>query len=210
MFTGIVAKTIAVTTLALNPAGYSRLSLEQNEFFHDVQLGASVAVNGVCLTVAEITPSYVRFDLLQQTLAVTNLGQLQSGQAVNVERAARVGDEIGGHLLSGHVDTVVHVAKVIPTQGRYELSFVTTPEWLRFILPQGYVALNGVSLTVVAVDLIAHSFTVHLIPHLIPETLARTNLGRVEIGDAVNLEVEQSTKTTILTLERMKSVDDRF
>jgi riboflavin synthase len=200
MFTGIVTKTLAVATLTLNPTGYSHLSLEQNEFFHGVQLGASVAVNGVCLTVAEITPNSVRFDLLQQTLDVTNLGQLHTGHAVNVERSARMGEEIGGHVLSGHVDTTVSVAGVSPAEGRYELRFTTTPEWLRFILPQGYVALNGVSLTVVAVDTKTNSFIVHLIP----ETLARTNLGYLKAGDEVNLEVEQTTKTTVLTLERMQ------
>lgn len=200
MFTGIVAKPLAVATLTLNPASYSHLSFEQNEFFQGAQLGASVAVNGVCLTLSEIIPTRVRFDLLQQTLDVTNLGQLHPGQVVNVERSVRMGDEIGGHVLSGHVDTTVSVAAVSPAKGRYELRFTTTPDWLRFILPQGYVALNGVSLTVVAVDTKTNSFTVHLIP----ETLTRTNLGYLKVGDNVNLEVEQTTKTTVLTLERIQ------
>ncbi|MGL5037897.1 MAG: riboflavin synthase subunit alpha, partial [Aeromonas sp.] len=136
-------------------------------------LGASVAHNGCCLTVTRVDGDRVSFDLMQETLRRTNLGQLQLGDKVNVERAARFGDEIGGHAMSGHIMGMAAVTAVIDTPNNRQVWYRPAPELMKYVLTKGYIGIDGISLTIGEVR--EQEFCVHLIP----ETLARTNLGRV-------------------------------
>jgi riboflavin synthase len=129
-----------------------------------IQIGASVALNGTCLTVVEqVEGDVLRFDVIGETLARTNLGFLQEGSAVNFERSARMGDEIGGHTVSGHVHTTAQIAAVEVSENNRRLVFrLSDPTYIKYILPKGFVAVDGCSLTVGEVD--EDSFAVYLIP----------------------------------------------
>jgi riboflavin synthase len=161
--------------------------------------GASVAVNGVCLTVTRIDHPSVYFDVMMESLRVTNLGGLEVGDRVNVERAARLDAEIGGHLLSGHVHAVAEVMAVESPENNRIIHFRVPPDLMQYIFHKGYVGLNGASLTVGQVQ--PDSFNVYLIP----ETLKVTTFGQIQPGDLVNLEVDSTTQAVVDTLQRMVS-----
>ena len=185
----------------------------------DVAIGASVSLNGTCLTAtskkraegAENTGMCIAFDIVDETLRRTNLGIAQPGSELNFERSARLGDEIGGHNVSGHVCCTAHVASIIrQDDGNVQMKFVLDdPSWGKYILPKGYVAVNGCSLTVgeaendcdVAGGNPSASFTVYLIP----ETLRVTVFGTLKVKDLVNIEVESQTQTIVDTVERVLS-----
>ena len=160
-------------------------------------LGASVAHNGCCLTVTAIEGQAVHFDLMQETLRVTNLGQLEVGQLVNLERAARFGDDIGGHAMSGHIMGMSTLLERIETETNTTLWFGLPTELAKYVFNKGYIGIDGISLTVGQVD--ADRFAVHLIP----ETLARTNLGTVVPGYQANLEIDPQTQAIVDTVERV-------
>ena len=158
-----------------------------------LDLGASVAVNGCCVTVVAVDDGTVRFDLIRETVETTNLGDLRPGSPVNVERSLRVGDELGGHLLSGHVSATVPVIED-RTEPGYRRLTVRVPEfWMRYLSLKGFVALNGASLTIAELDRQASTISVSLIP----ETLTRTTFGDVRVGDRLNLEVDPQTQTIV-------------
>lgn len=162
----------------------------------DLEIGASVAVDGVCLTVTSTRDGRATFDVMQETLARTTLGELQQGSAVNIERAARDGAEIGGHPLSGHVDCVVQVADVQTPENNRVLTLAVPAPWIRYVFAKGYIALNGASLTVAHVDKRASTFTVWLIP----ETLRMTTFGEKTPGARINMEIDRSTQVTVDTI----------
>ncbi|MFA6916060.1 MAG: riboflavin synthase subunit alpha [Parachlamydiales bacterium] len=169
------------------------LSLSQG-----LKLGASIAVDGVCLTVVTIEETTVTFDVIPETLKRTTLGKLQPHILVNIERSATIGDEIGGHLLSGHVWGIVTIKEKRDFPDYSILTCACPAEWTKYLLPKGYVALDGVSLTLV--DVVRNGmFTVHLIP----ETLQRTTLGKKKAGDSINLELDSQTQTIVDTIERL-------
>ncbi len=189
MFTGLVEALGVVHTLAEEPAG-RRLVVEHPAIAGQVRLGESVAVNGACLTVVAIEPGErgdrgtFTFQLGPETLAKTNLGSLRSGDRVNLERALRVGDRLGGHWVQGHVDGLGRIAQR-RLEGDYEIVWFECPaEITAQMVPKGSVALDGVSLTLIEVE--PARFSVMLIPH----TLAQTTLGFKQPGDAVNLETD--------------------
>jgi riboflavin synthase len=198
MFTGIV-QGVARVRRAADGAGLRRLTMSFPEGATvGLVPGASVSISGVCLTAVTVGPgAEVDFDVIGETLAVTTLGALQPGDAVDFERAARFGDEIGGHLLSGHVSEAGVVRERIEDQGNLTLWIDASPEALRYILPKGYVAVRGASLTVGEVD--GRGFSVHLIP----ETRRITTLGEVAVGERVNLEVDAATRAVVDTVERV-------
>jgi riboflavin synthase len=138
---------------------------------------------------------------MAETLRVTNLKSLQPEDKVHIERSAKFGDEIGGHVLSGHVDTTVKIVSIekIDTW-QWVMTFHVAEPWLDYIFPKGFVALDGASLTVVDVNRAKNIFTVHLIP----ETLKRSNFSHRKEGDEINLEVDQTTKTIVETIKRLK------
>lgn len=161
--------------------------------------GASVAVNGCCLTAATVDGPTAGFDLVRETLATTNLGDLRPGSLVNVERSLRVGDEVGGHLLSGHVCATVPVVEDRSEPGYRRLTVRIPAFWMRYLSLKGFVALNGASLTIAELDRQASTAAVSLIP----ETLTRTTFGDIHVGDHLNLEVDPQTQAIVDTVRSM-------
>jgi len=162
-----------------------------------LQTGASVAHNGCCLTVTETDGRTARFDLMAETLDKTNLGRLKAGDLVNLERAARFGDEIGGHLMSGHITATTEILRIERTEHNTTMHFALPAALKPYILPKGFVGLDGCSLTIGSVG--EDSFCVHLIP----ETLRRTLFGTRQAGDTVNLEIDPQTQAVVETVGRI-------
>lgn len=197
MFTGIVKGLGEVTEVRAQP-GLLSLQIQLPAGLEEgLQQGASVAVDGVCLTATEIEGARVRFDAMQETLNRTTLGHLVAGSRVNVERSFRVGDEVGGHLVSGHVAGVAGITAVEETPTNRVLTFRVDPSWMRYLLPKGFVALDGCSLTISDVDRGAATFRVWFIP----ETLRITVFGAKGKGDHVNLEIDSRTQAIVDTVE---------
>ena len=162
-----------------------------------LQTGASVAHNGCCLTVTETDGRTARFDLMAETLDKTNLGCLKAGDLVNLERAARFGDEIGGHLMSGHITATTEILRIERTEHNTTMHFALPAALKPYILPKGFVGLDGCSLTIGSVG--EDSFCVHLIP----ETLRRTLFGTRQAGDTVNVEIDPQTQAVVDTVGRI-------
>ncbi|MAT82663.1 MAG: riboflavin synthase [Gammaproteobacteria bacterium] len=199
MFTGIVQGLCEVGAVDDEP-GLRRLELRLGgELTDGLETGASVAVNGVCLTVTAVEGGDARFDVIRETLSLTNLGDLAPGHLANVERSFRVGDEVGGHILSGHVSGVAEVARVEEAANERNVYFRVPPELMKFLSYKGFVSLDGASLTIAHADAGACEIGVCLIP----ETIRRTTLGRVTVGSRVNLEVDPQTQTIVETVERV-------
>ena len=180
-------------------AGVTRITLQLDGLARGLDLGASVAVNGACVTAAEIDGSLVGFDLVKETIELSNLGELAAGTTVNVERSFRVGDEVGGHILSGHVAGVAVVTQIKSDDGHRLVTMAVPREWMAYLMLKGFVALNGASLTIAEVDRSAATIAVSLIP----ETLARTTFGRLEVGDRINLEVDSRTQVIVDTVREV-------
>ena len=203
MFTGIVEELGTVASLeTLSSTGGSstggdavRLSVRGSVVTTDADLGDSIAVNGVCLTVAARTEDTFTADVMHETLARTSLGSLETGSPVNLERAVTPLTRLGGHLVQGHVDGTGTIVRRTPSE-HWDLVEISLPvELSRYLVPKGSITVDGISLTVVdvissAVEPVETSFTVSLIP----ETLARTTLGIRQPGDVVNLEVDVIAK----------------
>jgi riboflavin synthase len=184
MFTGIIQ---GVGRLAgIEPRGGDvRLVVEVGSLaFEDVELGESIAVNGVCLTVVEFDESTFSADVSNETLSLTTLGGLAEGDALNLERAMRPVDRLGGHMVSGHVDGVGRVAAIEPDARAQRWRFEASPDVLRYVAKKGSICVDGVSLTVNEVD--DTGFEVALIPH----TVQHTRFAHTGVGDPVNLEVD--------------------
>jgi riboflavin synthase len=198
MFTGIVQGLCPVMAVR-DDAGVRCLDIDLGELAAGLSAGASVAINGVCLTASRMAGSCVTFDVIQESLARTTLGCTRAGDAVNVERSLKFGDEIGGHVLSGHVADVVQVARVDTAEGVRNLFFDVAPQWMVYLFHKGFVALDGASLTIASVDRDRHQISVSLIP----ETIRRTTLGNVAVGQGVNLEVDPQLQAVVGTVERL-------
>lgn len=183
MFSGIV-ETVGRVVEVKRVNGATRIAVVSALPAKEIMLGESIALDGVCLTVAACSRDRLDFDAVAETLSRTTLGALCVGREVNLERALRLGDRVSGHLVQGHVDAVVTVLGVrrVGADCRVRVEFV--PEVRHYIASKGSVALGGVSLTVCAID--PESFEVALIPH----TLEHTTLGRLEPGDRLNLEAD--------------------
>ena len=183
MFTGLVEALGTLTRAEPDGAGGKHLTLAA-PFAAELALGESVAVNGTCLTVVDRAAAAFRVQAGPETLKRTNLGDLHDGDPVNLERSLRLGDRLGGHLVTGHIDGLGRVAERVP-QGDWETVWFTVPSELAAqMVSKGSVAVDGVSLTLV--DVTADRFSVALIPH----TLAVTTLGRKRVGDVVNIETD--------------------
>ncbi len=184
MFTGLIEEVGEV----LGREG-SRLTVKVRVVGEGTDVGASIAVNGACLTVVEHGGGQLAFDLGPETLARTALGELVPGAGVNLERPLRLGGLVGGHLVQGHVDGIGHVVHLRPSGDTARLRVEWQDEAMaRLLIPQGSVTVEGVSLTVAALD--ARAFEIMLIPH----TLAQTTLGGVKAGQRVNLEMDMIGK----------------
>ena len=187
MFTGIVRERGRVAAVD-GGAQRVRLTVEAPATAPAVSVGDSVAVNGVCLTAVEAGNGTLAFDAVPETLARTSLGRLAPGAPVNLEPALRAGDPLGGHVMQGHVDGLAHVRSVEPEGDGRRIWIDASPDLLRYTVEKGSIAVDGVSLTVAALD--DAGFAVALIPH----TLAETTLGDLETGDETNLEVDVLAK----------------
>lgn len=200
MFTGIVQGLCRVA--AVEPEeGLRRLIIELGELADGLETGASVAVNGTCLTVTAVLPGAARFDVIRESLERTNLGDLTPGSLVNVERSFRVGDEVGGHIVSGHVAGVATVSRVETASNERNVFFSVPAGLMKYLSLKGFVALDGASLTIAHVDHGAAEIGVCLIP----ETISRTTLGTAPEGARVNLEVDAQTQAIVETVERLLS-----
>lgn len=198
MFTGITRGYYPITFINKS-SDFSQIAVSvPPEITDGLQRGASVAIDGVCLTVVNVEGGTIAFDVMQETLNKTTLGNLSMGSQVNVERSYKVGDEIGGHILSGHVFGTAKISKIVKTEMNHTLTIQCNPEWMKYILPKGFIALDGVSLTICDCDPDGH-FTINLIP----ETLKMTTFGFKKEGDNINLELDAKTQATVDTVERV-------
>ena len=205
MFTGIVQAVATVSALVDKP-GLRSFTLEFPPGFCDgLEIGASVSVDGVCLTVTgRVGDRAANFDVMQQSLALTTLDSLKVGSRVNVERAARDGAEIGGHPLSGHVDFQAVLGSVRTPENNHVMRIAVPAKWMRYVFAKGYIAINGASLTVSDANKAEGWFEVWLIP----ETLRMTTFAEKTVGDALNIEIERSTQVMVDTVR--DAVDERL
>ncbi|MBU0660788.1 riboflavin synthase subunit alpha [Patescibacteria group bacterium] len=199
MFTGIVRGNVQIQLID-KKEGICRMALLfDNQFLLNIVIGASVAVDGVCLTIVEIEGNIGYFDVMEETLLVTTLGKKVVGDYVNVERAAHMGDEIGGHLLSGHIATQGEVVAFTREDHDVRMTIHVDEEWMKYMLHKGFIAIDGISLTVVEPSVQEGLFQLCLIP----ETLEKTGLGKKQIGDKVNIEIDPMTQAIVDTTERV-------
>lgn len=187
MFTGLVEEVGRVADVTVD-GDRARLVIAAPGVVDDLPLGASVAVDGVCVTATDVDGDGFAVDLMRETLRVTALGRLDRGMRVNLERAMRVGDRLGGHLVQGHVDGIGEVVAVEDVPGTRTLRLRVPANLTRYLVMKGSICVNGVSLTVA--DVRDDVVTIGLIPH----TLAETNLGDLTAGSTVNLEVDVVAK----------------
>jgi riboflavin synthase len=197
MFTGITRGTFAVTRVERRPDLLRFAVALPPELLLGLERGASVAVDGVCQTATDISGGEVWFDAIAETLARTTLGELAVGRRVAIERSYKIGDELGGHEVAGHVTGKGRVARVAQRGEVHDLHIEVPQDWMKYILPKGFIAVDGSSLTVG--NTAAAGFDVHLIP----ETLRLTNLGNKREGDAVNIELDARTVAIVDTVERV-------
>ena len=200
MFTGIVQGIARVAQLC-DRAGLRSFRLEfPPGFAAGLAIGASVSIDGVCLTVTALHGDHAAdFDVMQQSLALTTLGSLTVGSRVNAERAAKDGAEIGGHPLSGHIDFTARVADLRQPENNHVLRLAVPAPWMRYVFAKGYIAVNGASLTVAEAEREpggAGWFEVWLIP----ETLRLTSFADKRVGEALNIEIERSTQVMVDTV----------
>lgn len=197
MFTGIVQGVAPVVSIE-RLDGLHRHTLElPPHMLEGLETGASVAHNGCCLSVTAIEGRRVSFDLMQETLSLTNLGALETGDRVNVERAARFGDEIGGHAMSGHIICMATLDERLESPNNCRLWFELPERWARYLFDKGYIGIDGISLTIGEVQ--GARFCVNLIP----ETMARTNIGERRPGAQINIEIDPQTQAIVDTVERV-------
>ena len=193
MFTGIIEQTVCIQTIG-DGDGMRRLKLATP--WNDLRLGESIAVNGCCLTVARQSGTEIEFDVVAQTISLTNLGRLKVGDEVHLERSLQANGRIDGHFVQGHIDGVAELLARSDRKGETRLTLRTPAALVKYIVPQGSVALDGVSLTIAGVK--DDQFEVALIP----TTLDRTALARRPIGWPMNLEADILAKTIVFWLER--------
>ncbi len=197
MFSGIVQGTAEVVTVIEREGMRSHRIRLPAEQLSGLQIGASLAHNGCCLTVTAMEGELLTFDLIAETLRITNLGELRPGDRVNYERATRLGEEIGGHLMSGHILTCAEVLSVETSPNNRRLWLQLPDRYAKYLFPKGYIAIDGISLTIGEVE--QGRFSVNLIP----ETLERTNIASRTQGDRVNIEIDPQTQVIVDSVERI-------
>ncbi|MEM5818817.1 MAG: riboflavin synthase [Desulfitobacterium hafniense] len=198
MFTGIIEELGKVTDLKVLPDS-AQLTLEGTKVLEGTQIGDSIAVNGICLTVVKMQGNLFTVDVMAETLHKTNLKECSRGTRVNLERALQLSTRLGGHLVSGHVDGVGTIQKITPVGNARVFTIKAAPELLNYVLPKGSIAIDGISLTVV--DLLPQAFTISLIPH----TRQETTLGFKGVGDVVNLETDLIGKYVARFMEKKEA-----
>ena len=183
MFTGIIEETGRVVSIKSG-----KLSIAAGDVLKGIEMGGSIAINGACLTVTDIDAEAFSVDIMLETVKHTNLGQLTVGDMVNLEKPLTLGKPLGGHLVQGHVDDTARVASILPAGRELIIRFEAPPEVMRYIVKKGFIAVDGISLTVV--DLDAASFMISVVDY----TMKHTNLNSRRVGDLVNIEVDVMAK----------------
>ena len=201
MYTGITQGTFPITRVDRKPDLSTYVVELDDVTSKGIQLGASISIDGVCQTVAGISGCKVTIDAIKETLDLTTLDFLEVGRLVAVERSARVGDEVGGHDVAGHVNGTGQICKVLSEGNVFDLSVEVPSAWMTAIFDKGFIAVDGSSLTVSDAEVAngVGTFTIHLIP----ETLRLTNLGKRQEGDRVNIELDARTVAIVRTVERV-------
>ncbi|WP_213989635.1 riboflavin synthase subunit alpha [Sodalis sp. dw_96] len=202
MFTGIVQGTASVVEIDEKTNFRTHFIKLPPALLDGLETGASVAHNGCCLTVSAIKGDVASFDLMEETLLITNLGELRVGDKVNVERAATFNAEIGGHVMSGHIICSAEIVNIITSENNRQIWFQMPAELMKYVLYKGYIGIDGISLTIG--EIAANKFCVHLIP----ETLTRTTLGEKLQGQRVNIEIDPQTQAVVDTVERVLAQRD--
>ena len=201
MYTGITKGLYEVIALTKAPGLISYTVKLSKALSKDLKPGDSVSVDGVCQTVVEIDDTTVSFQAIQETLDKTTLNELHKGSYVSIERSLRFGDEIGGHEVSGHVFGTGVIHQKIVADNQLSLTIQCDPDWMKYILPKGFIAIDGSSLTVG--DTVPEQGLFNI--YLIPETLRRTNFANKGLNASVNIEFDQKTKTIVDSIERILS-----
>lgn len=199
MYTGIVLGTEKIKAIQTQQ-GYQRILVANTQgYMDDVFIGASVAVDGTCLTVCEIAAdlSHIGFDISQLSLDLTTLKWLRPGALVNIERSFKLGMENGGHSLYGHIEGITEVITATHHGETLHLELKIPTENMRYFFLKGFIGLHGCSLTINQVNKVQNLISIDLIP----ETLRLTNLNAVQVGDFLNYEIDQSTRTMVDTIE---------
>lgn len=201
MYTGIITGTFPVQTFESRP-GAATFSVALDETHLDgLQIGASVSIAGVCMTVTRVADGCAWFDASIETLARTTLGRLQAGDLVNIERSARAGAEVGGHPISGHIDGMAEVVAVEFPENNCILTVRLPADYLRYVFNKGFIAINGCSLTISELDKTTGQFKVYLIP----ETLRLTTFKAIRPGDPLNFEIDRQTQIIVDTIREAMS-----
>ena len=202
MFTGIVQAKASVISFDGDDEFRTLIVSVPCEYLTQLNIGASIAINGVCLTVTKFEDhindvvGQVQFDVINETLDKTNLKNIKIGYKVNFERSMTFGTELGGHIVSGHIHATAKVADITYAQKNCQMTLILDPHWMKYILHKGFVSINGCSLTVGETR--DNGFELHLIP----ETLNINNLGKIKIGDEINIEVDQQNYSKVQNVER--------
>ena len=196
MFTGIVQGMRKISEV-IDIEGARRLRIHLDDLAKNLGHGASVAVNGVCLSAVRVEKGWVEFDIIHESLNRSNLGRLKIGDYVDIERACSFGDEVSGHNVTGHVDCMGTIKEVRRTPNNHDIEVECGKEWMAYLIPKGCIAIEGISLTVI--DIGDDWFSTSLIP----ETLEKTVLGHKIVGENVNLEFDHTTKIIVQTINRM-------
>lgn len=195
MFTGIVQGVGEVITKTSHNTVTSMTIKLPN--VKSLAIGASVSINGVCLTVVSLNSNIVQFDIIDETLKRTNLGDISVGDFVNIERSLKFGDEVGGHVLSGHIFDTGIINSKAKKGDQMSLSILAPPSIQKYLTEKGYIAIDGISLTVGEIK--DGCFDLHIIP----ETMRLTILDSKEVGDIVNIEIDSNTQLIVETIERL-------
>ena len=196
MFTGIIQGLATAAKIEKKPGLHSLTFKFPTGALAGVGRGASIALDGVCLTVTDFDDISASFDVMQETLSISTFALLKAGEQVNFERAAGAHAEVGGHVLSGHVDCTGTISKITTPANNYVLQFTVAKDWFRYIFSKGYIAINGTSLTITNANRETNTFEVWLIP----ETLRMTCFGKKRVEDSVNIEIERQTQVIVDTV----------
>ncbi len=201
MFTGIIEESGKAEKISIQGSNL-KLKIRASRILDDLKVGDSININGACQTVMETDPVSFTVEAVEETLKKTNLGELKRNDRVNLERAVRLSDRLGGHLVTGHIDCVGKIKSIVEKDGSFLFEFELPQENLAYLVEKGSVAVDGISLTVV--EVLKDSFTVSIIPF----TLENTNLGTKMVGDSVNIETDMIGKYVerILSSKKDKSV----
>ena len=198
MYTGIIYAKIPLVKHNQKAGITSLFFILPTTISEGLVVGASVAINGVCVTVSSLEKNMMGCEIIQETSKKTNLGVLSDGDEVHIERSAKMSDEIGGHILSGHVYGTAKIASITENEecGK-EIHFSVPVAWMKYILEKGFIAIDGCSLTVVNPNKEKGEFSVCFIPH----TLENTLFGTRKVGDLVNIEIDAQTQAIVSTVE---------